>query len=179
MAPRMSRRWIKALLYAALTVLFLVCVVLYYNGVNKIDQIDVSYFRAQRFLLIAGAVLCGVGNTVRRLSRADAWFLSLVGGGLLIAFIVTFLAFGGLSGPFDAVGYAAANAQMVILDAAMLACFARCAVLSIGIGETTRAKRIAVRVVCAVLAVAIVCLLIMGYGVRFVQYDAAVMYPEW
>ena len=182
MAPRMSRRWVKALLYAALTVIFLVAIVLHYNGVHKIDQIDVSYFRTQRFMMWSGAVLLGIGLSVRRLARADAWFLSLVGGGLLTAFVVMFLQFGGISGAFDATGYAAANAQMVLLDAAMLACFARCAVLSIGVGETTRAKRWTVRTVCAALAVMIVCLLITGCGVRFAQYDAAAgsgLYSEW
>lgn len=171
MAPRMSRRWLKALVYAAATVVFTVVMVVYYNGLHKIDQIDVSYFQTQRFVMIAGAVLLGIGISVRRLYRADAVFLSLVGGGLLLAFVSMFLAFGGLSGPFDEIGYAAANAQMVVLDAAILACFVRCAVLSIGIGDATRAKRWTVRGVCAALAIAIVCLLVTGYGVRFAQYD--------
>ncbi len=178
MAPRMSKRWIKALLYAAVTAILLLAIAVYYNGLHKVDQIDASYFGAQRFCLFAGAVLLGIGISVRRLYRADAVFLSVVGGGLLTAFLVLFLAFGGLSGPFDEIGYAAANAQMVILDAAMLACFVRCAVLSIGIGEVSRAKRWAVRAVCAVLAMAIVCFLVTGYGVQFAQYDDDVWASE-
>ncbi len=171
MASRMSRRWLKALLYAAATVIFLIVLIAHYNGLHKIDQIDVSYFQTQRFLMIAGAVLLGIGISVRRLCLADAWLLSLVGSGLLIAFFVMFVAFGGLSGPFDEVGYAAANAQMVILDAGMLACCVRCVVLSIGIGDTTPAKRWTVRAVCAALLITIVCLLVTGYGVRFARYD--------
>ncbi len=171
MAPRMKKQFVKSLLYAALTIGFLVFIGMYHTGLHKIDQIDVSYFRAQRLIFIIGAVLLGIGISIRKIHKADAWFLSLLGGGLLCAFVVLFLSFGGLSGAFDAIGYAAANAQLVILDTAAIACFVRCAVLSGGLREAAAPQKWVARLTCAVLAVVMVCLIITGTGIRFAQYD--------
>lgn len=171
MASRMKKQFIKALIYAAMTIGFLIFVLVYHSGMHKPDQIDVSYFQAQRFLFIAGAVLLGLGISLRRHLLSDARFLSLLGGALLVAFLVMFLMFGGLSGAFDATGYAAANAQLVILDGAAIACFVRCAVLSAGLRDATRTQKWIARLLCAVLAVTMVCLMITGIGTRFARYD--------
>lgn len=171
MAPRMSKRFAKALIYAAMTIGFVVFVLVYHGGMHKTDQIDVSYFQAQRFLFIAGAVLLGFGVSLRRHLPSDALFLSLLGGALLIAFLVMFLLFGGLSGAFDATGYAAANAQLVLLDGAVIASFVRCAVLSAGLRDAVPAQKWTARLICIALGVTMVCLIITGSGTRFVQYD--------
>ncbi len=171
MAPRMTKRFVKMLVYAAMTIGFLIFVLVYHGGMHKTDQIDVSYFQAQRFLFIAGAILLGVGISLRRQLPSDALFLSLLGGSLLIAFLVMFLLFGGLSGAFDATGYAAANAQLVLLDGAAVACFVRCAVLSAGLRDAAPAQKWTARLICTALAVTMVCLIITGSGTRFVQYD--------
>ncbi len=175
MAPRMRKRFVKALIYAAMTIGFLIFVLVYHGGVHKTDQIEVSYFQAQRLIFIASAVLLGVGISLRKHLASDALFLSLLGGALLIAFLVMFLLFGGMTGAFDATGYAAANAQLVILDGAVIACFVRCAVLSAGLRDAVPAQRWTARLTCAALAVAMVCLIITGYGTRFVKYDEAAL----
>ena len=171
MAPYMKARTVKALAYAALAVICFVLVMVYQNGVNKTDRIDVSYFQAQRWLLIVGAVCLGVGVSIRRIAAPDAWFLSLLGGGMVVSFLVLFLLFGGISGGFDAAGYGAANAQMLILDGVAIAFLVRGAALSAGLRDADRSCRITVRVLCAVLAFAMVCLMILGYGTRFAVYD--------
>ncbi len=171
MASRMKKQFAKALIYAAMTIGFLVFVLVYHGGMHKTDQIDVSYFQAQRFLFLAGAGLLGVGISLRRHLPADALFLSLLGGALLIAFLVMFLLFGGLSGAFDATGYAAANAQLLLLNGATIACFVRCAVLAAGLRDATPAQRWTARLICTALAVTMVCLMITGSGTRFVQYE--------
>lgn len=171
MASRMTKQFVKTLIYVAMTIGFFVFVLVYHGGMHKTDQIDVSYFQAQRFVFLAGAVLLGVGLSLRRHLPADAVFLSLLGGALLIAFLVMFLLFGGLSGVFDATGYAAANAQLVLLDGPTIACFVRCAVLAAGLRDAVPAQRRTARLICTALAVTMVCLMIMGYGTRFVQYD--------
>ncbi len=173
MASRMSKRFVKALIYAAMTLAFLVFVLVYHSGMHKTEQIDVSYFQAQRFLFFAGAILLGFGISLRRQLPSDALFLSLLGGALLIAFLVMFLLFGGLSGPFDKTGYAAANAQLVLLDGAAIACFVRCAVLCGGLRDATTVQRRVARLICLVLAALMLCLIITGAGTRFVQYDEA------
>lgn len=169
----MKKRFVKALLYGALTVGFLVFVLVYHNGMHKIDQIDVSYFQAQRLIFAAGAVLLGVGISLRKHLPSDALFLSLLGGALLIAFLVMFLLFGGLSGAFDAAGYAAANSQLVILDGGVIACFVRCTVLSASLRDIGAVQRWTARIACVVLAAVMVCLIITGYGTRFARYDKA------
>lgn len=174
MASCMSKRFVKALIYAAMTIGFLVFVLVYHGGMHKTDQIDVSYFQAQRFLFLAGAVLLGFGISLRRHLPSDALFLSLLGGALLIAFLVMFVLFGGLSGTFDATGYAAANAQLVLLDGAAIACFVRCAVLCAGLRDAVPAQKWTARLICTALAVLMVCLIITGSATRFVQYDEAV-----
>lgn len=174
MASRMSKRFAKVLIYAAMTIGFLIFVLVYHGGMHKTDQIDVSYFQAQRFLFIASAILLGVGISLRRHLPADALFLSLLGGALLIAFLVMFLLFGGLSGAFDATGYAAANAQLVLLDGAAIACFVRSAVLCAGLRDAVPAQKWTARLICIALAVVMVCLIITGVGTRFAQYDEAV-----
>lgn len=173
MASRMKKQFVKSLLYAALTVGFLAFVVVYYSGVHKIDQIDVSYFRAQRVIFIIGAILLGIGIPLRKHQKADAWFLSLLGGALLAAFLLLFLSFGGITGAFDETGYAAANAQMVILDFAAIACFVRCAVLCGGLRDARSSQKWAARLTCVVLAVVMMCLIITGTGTRFARYDDA------
>ncbi len=169
----MTKRFVKTLIYAAMTIVFLVFVLVYHGGMHKIDQIDVSYFQAQRFLFFAGVILLGFGISLRRHLPSDALFLSLLGGALLIAFLVMFLLFGGLSGAFDATGYAAANAQLVLLDGAVIACFVRCAVLCARLRDAVPAQRWTARLICMALAVTMMCLIIMGYGTRFAQYDEA------
>lgn len=174
MAPRMTKRFVTVLFYAAVTVGFLIFVLVYHGGVHKIDQIDVSYFQAQRFVFVAGAISLGVGISLRKQMEADALFLSLLGSALLMASLVMFFLFGGLSGAFDATGYVAANVQLVILDFATVACFVRCAVLTAGLRDALPAQRWTARLVCVVLVATVVCLIITGYGTRFVQYDEAV-----
>lgn len=173
MAPRMSKRFIQVWGYAALTVLFLIFIVVYYHGMNKIDTIDVSYFQAQRIILFAGAGLLGVGLSLRKAVLADAWFLSVLGGVLLTTFLVLFFSFGGLSGAFDADGYAAANAQMLVLDGVAIACFVRCVVSAARLRQASARKRIAAGLLCVILAIAISCLIITGTGTRLVPYDEA------
>ena len=173
MASRMSKRFAKTLVYAAMTIGFLAFVLVYHGGMHKTDRIDVSYFQAQRFIFIVGAILLGVGISLRRHLPSDAWFLSLLGGALLTAFLIMFLLFGGLSGAFDATGYAAANAQLVLLDGAAIACFVRCAVLSAGLRDALPIQRWTARLICIALAVTMVCLIITGSGTRFVQYTEA------
>ena len=167
----MTSRFIKALVYAAMTVGFLVFVVVYHGGVHKIDQIDISYFQAQRLLFIIGAILVGIGIPLRKSQKADALFLSLLGGSLLIAFLILFLLFGGITGAFDAAGYAAANAQMVILDGAAIACLVRCAVLCGSLRDARPSQKWVARLICVLLAVIMMCLIITGYGTRFARYD--------
>ncbi len=169
----MKKQFVKVTVYAAVTIVFLILALVYHGGMHKTDQIDVSYFQAQRWIFIAGAILLGVGISLRKHLTADALFLSLLGGALLVAFLVMFLLFGGMAGAFDATGYAAANAQLVILDGAIIACFVRCAVLSAGLRDAVPAQRWTARLICTALAVTMVCLIIMGYGTRFVQYDEA------
>ncbi|MBR5539879.1 MAG: hypothetical protein IKU56_00675 [Clostridia bacterium] len=171
----MSKQFVKVLVYAAMTLGFLLFILVYHGGMHKTDQIDVSYFQAQRVIFLAGVILLGVGISLRKHLTADALFLSLLGGALLIAFLILFLLFGGMTGAFDATGYAAANAQLVILDVAAIACFVRCAVLSAGLRDAVPAHRWTARLLCAVLAVTIVCLIITGYGTRFVQYEDAAL----
>ncbi len=169
----MRKRFIQVWGYAALTVLFLIFIAVYYRGMNKIDTIDVSYFQAQRIVLFAGAGLLGVGLSLRKAVLADAWFLSVLGSALLTAFLVLFLSFGGLSGAFDAAGYAAANAQMLVLDGAAIACFVRCVVVATQLRRASAGKRMVAGLLCVMLAVAMVCLIITGTGTRLVAYDEA------
>lgn len=171
MASRMTKRFIKAVVYAAMTIGFLIFVLVYHGGVYKIDKIDVSYFQAQRVIFFAGALLLGVGISLRKHLKADALFLSMLGGALLIAFLILFLLFGGMMGTFDATGYAAANAQLVVLYGAVIACFVRCAVLSACLRDALPAQKRIARWICVALAAVMVCLIITGYGTRFVRYD--------
>lgn len=167
----MKKRFVQVLLYAVLTIGFLVFAVAYDNGIHKIDAIETSYFGAQRWLFLSAAVLLGVGLSIRKKFKADAWFLSALGGCLLAACVVLFLQYGGLTAPFDAAGYAAANVQLIILDGAAVACFVRCAALCGGLRDATTVQKWVARPVCLALAALMLCLIITGYGTRFVQYD--------
>ena len=171
----MKRQTIKTILYAVLTVAFLGLAVFYHNGVHKIETVVECYLQVQRWILLIGAVLLGCGISFRKASRADAWFVSLLGVSLLVFFVISFVQFGGMGELPGAAGYAAVNAQMLAIDGAMVACFVRCAVCVAGMRDADRGPRLVARITCAVVAVLLVCLLIMGYGTSFARYDEA----EW
>lgn len=171
MAPRMREKTVKTVLYALLTVVFLTLTVFYHDGVHKIDTMTECYFQAQGWLLLIGAVLLGSGISFRRHNKADVWFVSLLGMALLVFYVVMLLRYGAMGAIADASAFAAVNAQLIALDIAALASFIRSAICAAGMRDASSAQRITARVVCATVAALLVCLLIMGYGTRFVRYQ--------
>ncbi len=171
MASRMRAKAVKTVLYAMLTVVFLAITFFYHDGVHKMDTMTECYFQAQRWLLLIGAVLLGSGISFRKSSKADVWFVSLLGIALLAFYVVMLLRYGAMSEIPDAAAFTAVNAQFIALDVAAIASFIRLAVCAAGMRDATTAQRLTTRIVCASVAVLLVCLLIMGYGTRFVRYQ--------
>lgn len=179
-------RFAKAVTYLAATVLLLALAVWLQFGFHAADGPEDAYFHANTALFwIAVACLGTAVYSYRAYTRrhrehaGDSLILLFIGGLLLASQTAMLVLYGGLTAPFGESGYTAVNVQMLLLAVLPLPFLIRATVLAFGRREPMRpAARRSVRIVCAVLAAAVVALLASGRLLRFVHYEEPSPYTQ-
>lgn len=123
---------VRALCYAGVCALFTVIAVLFQIGLNDPLTMISAYFRSNLFLFVLFSVLVGsalylwraFGKKIPAIKQ-DLVFMLATGLAVLIAFVVLFLRYGGLSDALTEGAFTAANINSVLLFCLPAACLVR------------------------------------------------------
>lgn len=171
-------RFVKAILYLAVTVLLLVLSASLQMAMHTEGGLENAYFRSSAYIFIT-AVAC-LGTAIysykaftKRHSehKADSLFFFLTGLLLTVSALGVLVFFGGLSSPFGQTGYTAANVNILLMTLIPLPFFIRGAVLAFSTHSESRAQRGGILLACGIVAAAYIAALAGGAMMRMVNYQ--------
>ena len=126
---------IRSLCYTGASALLTVVAVLFQIGFNDPVQMVSAYFRSNLFLFVLFSVLVGTALYLWRslykrfpVIKRDLLFMLLTGLAVLLAFVILFLRYGGLSESLTEGAFTATNINSVLLFCLPAACLVRAAV---------------------------------------------------
>ena len=162
-------RWIKAVVYEALTALLLIAAVVVQTQFYTAAETVSVYIRVNLWMFLAAACLMGVGvysymsySRRRAEHRMDSLFLLLTGLVLMGMVVFALVQYGGLAGHMTDSICTAVNITQVLLLALPVAFWVRSVVLAFSTREEKRGKRLGVQIASVLLAAAAIILLAAG-----------------
>ena len=126
---------VRSLCYAGVCGLLTVVAVLFQIGLNDPEQMLSAYFRSNLFLFVLFSVLVGTAvylwrNVYKKLPsiKPDVIFMLITGLLVLVAFVLLFFRYGGLSDTLTQAAFTAANINSVLLFCLPAACLVRASI---------------------------------------------------